>query len=88
LYTELLKNRYGVALSPEAKTSKKWSERMGDVFKRQGKPWDDATERDVKKAIALRVVQAPEGALLGACRDSFDALLRALEDRLNGMRNV
>ncbi|MBK9166489.1 MAG: AAA family ATPase [Bryobacterales bacterium] len=86
VYVDLLKNRYRVALSPEARSSKKWSERMGEVFKRQGKPWDDSTKRDVKAAIAAKVAEVPDAALLDSCRASFDALVSALEARLREIR--
>lgn len=83
LYTGFLKNKYGVTLSPEFKSSKKWSERMAGVFKRQGKPWSDKIERELKMTIAAKVEVDPGNALLTTCRASFDSLVAALEGRLD-----
>lgn len=82
LYAAYLKNKYGVALSPEFKSANKWSDRMAAVFKRQGKPWTDKIEKEVKAMVAANVAADPANALLGSCRASFDALLAALESRL------
>lgn len=85
LYASVLKNKYGVTLGGKSKSNRKWSQRMGEVFKQQGKPWSDAVEADVKASIASRVAAAPEAALLAQCRSAFDALVQALEDRLEQM---
>lgn len=85
VYARLLKNKYGVVLSPKSRSSKKWSQRMGEVFKQQGKPWTDRIEAQLKLSIAERVAENPEGALLETCRSSFDALVVALESRVEDM---
>ncbi len=82
LYEPLLLNKYGVALSPDFKGKKKWSDRLKDVFLRQGKPWNEAIENDVKRTIAAKVAEEPGNALLSACRSAFDALVQAIERRL------
>jgi hypothetical protein len=84
-YAALLKNKYGVTLSGKSKSNRKWSQRMGDVFKQQGKPWNDAVEAGVKASIARCVAAAPGSALLPQCRSAFDSLVQALEGRLDQM---
>lgn len=83
IYVDMLKNRYGIGLSPEFRSKAKWSSRMRQVFKRQGKQWTDAIESEVKLAIARKVAAEPDYALYSACRASFDALAAAIEGRLD-----
>jgi transketolase len=79
----MLKNGYRVTLSCNAfKCNKKWSERLKATFKKHGKPWNDRVEAEVKSKVADIVSSAPAKALAPSRRDSFDALLNALEDRL------
>lgn len=83
-YAQALKNLYGVSLEhPRFKTSRKWSERMRETFKGQGKAWDDLIEVDVKRRVAETVAAAPSSALIPERRSPFDALLKALEERLS-----
>jgi len=84
-YASLLRNRYGVNLSGKSSSNRKWAQRMADEFKRQGKPWNDAVEADVKASIAACVSATPSTALLAQCRSSFDSLVQALENRLDEM---
>lgn len=85
LYASLLKNKYGVTVGGKSKSNRKFSQRMADVFKQQGKPWSDGVEADVKASIASCVATSPGSALLPQCRSAFDALVQALEDRLEQM---
>ena len=82
-YEELVKNLYRVTLkSPKFKTKKKWSDRMRDVFRLQGKRWNDQVEMELKRKIAELVSNNPETVLHDKKRTSFDGLVMALEDRL------
>lgn len=83
LYEELVKNLYRLTLiSPKFKTNKKWSDRMREVFRQQGKRWNDQVESELKFKIAELVEAKPENALNEKKRTSFNGLVVALEDRL------
>jgi putative ATP-dependent endonuclease of the OLD family len=84
LYTSLLTNRYGVSTaSPKFKGNDKWSARMREAFKSQGKPWSDTIAGRVKADIAQLVASNPAEALNVHRKTSFDALVSALEAKLN-----
>jgi predicted ATP-dependent endonuclease of OLD family len=83
VYEAEIQNGFGVSLqSPKFKTSKKWSERMKETFRNQGKPWDDKIEINVKTAVADAVAGNPELALNAHKRSSYDALVAALESKI------
>ena len=83
LYSAMLQNRYGVStLSPKFKGNAKWSDRLKEAFKHQGKPWSDAIEAKVKAEVTELVEANPATALNGHKRNSFDALVSALEAKL------
>jgi len=83
LYSEMILNKYGVSThSPKFKGHDKWSDRMCRAFRHLGKPWSDQIETDVKLAIARLVEQNPQSALNAHKRNSFDALIQALETKL------
>lgn len=83
LYSEVVEREFGAKLSGSSfRNNKKWSERMGATFRRDGRGWNARIERDVKTRVAELVALEPESALLGARRSSFDGLVGALEGRL------
>jgi putative ATP-dependent endonuclease of the OLD family len=83
LYAAKILNQYGVTLeSPKFKNNKKWSERMRDTFKQQGKQWDEKYEMEIKKAVSELVASNPAVALNQHKRSSIDALVAALEMKL------
>lgn len=85
---------FGVpAASPHyTSTSKKWSDRMQNLFVSSGKPWDHGVELQVKWKVAETVAASPDRALLPARRTAFDALVASLEAKLasslDGPRNA
>ncbi|MBA3923420.1 MAG: AAA family ATPase, partial [Nostocaceae cyanobacterium] len=87
VYKQKILDIYGVDVdldSPKIKSRSKWSERMKDVFKLQGKLWNDrtgrtGTEHDLKRAVAECVAEKPEASLNVHKRNSIDALVSALE---------
>jgi putative ATP-dependent endonuclease of the OLD family len=84
LYAAMIQNRFGVSLlSSKFKGNAKWATRMRETFKHQGKPWSDRIEMDVKGAIAHLVEGAPATALNTHKRGCFDALVAALESKVN-----
>lgn len=85
-YESVIKNKFRVTLqSPKFKTSKKWSERMKDVFRQQGKLWDDKVESEVKALVAHAIVRNIDNALNPNKREAFDALVSALHERIVGL---
>lgn len=84
LYSTMLQNRYGVStLHPKFKGTAKWSDRLASVFKNTGKPWSDQIEAKVKAEVAALVETNPAAALNAHKRSSFDALITALETKLD-----
>lgn len=84
LYSAMLQNLYGVStLHPKFKGNAKWSDRLANAFRHQGKPWSDQIEKKVKAGVAELVETNPATALNVHKRSSFDALISALETKLN-----
>ena len=88
LYSPMLLNKYGVSTqSPKFKGRAKWSDRLRDAFKHQGKPWSDQIEARVKEDVG-ELVEASAGNALNAHRKScIDALVTALESKLTAIAN-
>lgn len=60
----------------------KWSDRMRACFQKQGKPWNDAIKAQVKAVVAEAVQGNPAEALQVHKRAAIDALVAALERKL------
>jgi predicted ATP-dependent endonuclease of OLD family len=83
LYATMLLNKYGVSTqSPKFKGTSKWSDRLRETFKHQGKPWSDQIEARVKTDVAELVESNAANALNTHKRNCFDALMQALESKL------
>jgi putative ATP-dependent endonuclease of OLD family len=86
LYSQMLKNKYGVStLAPQFKGNRKWSERMRETFKNQGKTWSDTIEMKVKRDVAELVDRNRATALNGHQRGPI-ALIDSLESKLKALR--
>lgn len=86
LFAPMLLNRYGVSTgSPKFKGTAKWSDRLRETFRHQGKPWSDQIEMRVKADVAELVVANPGSALNANRKRGFDALVEALEDKLKAI---
>jgi len=82
LYAGMLQNKYGVSTqSPKFKGNAKWSDRMRETFKQQGKPWANQEAR-VKSDIAELAESNPNKALNPYKRASIDALIHTLVSKL------
>jgi hypothetical protein len=78
-YANLVYDRYGVRLDgPGFRNARKWTVRMRDTFRRQGKPWNDQIEAEVKLAVAHAVAGSPDSALNDARREAFDGLVESV----------
>jgi hypothetical protein len=84
IYKEIIYEKYGVLLDiPVFKNSKKWSDRMKETFKKQGKPWDDNIEKEVKIIVANSVDADPQKSLNPHKQNSIDALVVSIEALLS-----
>lgn len=78
-YAEAIRSEFGVNLDvPLFRGNKKWSDRIADCFKSQGKQWNDSMEKRVKLCIAETLPSDPNAALNPHKRSSIDALVTAL----------
>jgi len=83
LYSAMLQNKYGVStLDPKFKGSEKWSDRLREAFKHQGKPWSDQIEMHIKLDVADLVEREPRNAINIHRKSSFDSLVASLESKL------
>jgi putative ATP-dependent endonuclease of the OLD family len=86
IYSGCLQNKWGVLIaSPKFKGNAKWSDRMRDAFRHQGKPWSEEFERKLKSEVGELIEARPVDALNAHKRNSFDALVQALEGKLNAI---
>ena len=70
---------FGVDLNvTEFRGNKKWSNRVADCFRSQGKQWNDTMEKRVKRCVAELLPADPAVALNQYKRSSIDALVTAL----------
>ena len=88
LYAPMLQHKYGVSTaSPKFKGSAKWSDRLRETFRHQGKQWSDQVEAKVKSDVAELVQANPDAALNPHKRSSFDALINALTSKIKTIAN-
>lgn len=86
LYAPMLLNKYGVSTaSPKFNGNVKWSDRVRDTFRHQGKLWTEQVEAKVKGDVSELVENNPGGALNPHKRSSFDALIAVLKTKLEGV---
>ena len=80
LYKDVVLSEFGVDLGvTQFRGNKKWSDRIENVFRLQGKPWTDSTLVKVKYIVGQSVSKNPASALDSHKRNSIDALVLALE---------
>lgn len=79
IYSEQIKQEYGVDLSIKFKGNQKWSSRIKDSFLVHGKPFSENVLKQVKLTVAYAVSKNPEDSLLTHKRNSIDALVKSLE---------
>ena len=84
IYQGILKEEYGVIIDmPDFKNNRsKWSERMQRVYQRHGKLWNENIKREVNMKIAYAANKNPKDSLNEHKRDAIDALITALEEKL------
>jgi hypothetical protein len=83
LYAPMLLYKHGVSTaSPKFKGGGKWSDRLRETFRHQGKQWDDQVEAKVKTDVAELVQANPAAALNPHKRSAFNALVGALTNKI------
>ena len=79
VYKQAIQDEFGVNLdSPEFRGNKKWSDRVADCFRAQGKQWNDTVEKKVKLCVASAIPSDSSNVLNPYKRSSIDALVTAL----------
>lgn len=82
-YTEAVLSEFGVDLNvTEFRSNKKWSDRVADCFRSQGKQWNDTIEKRVKLCVAEALPSDAAIALNQHKRSSVDALVTALNSMI------
>jgi len=83
IYKDVVKEKYRVHLDiPLFKSSKKWSERIKEVFKAQGKIVNNKIEDELKTIVATSVAANPRSALNPHRRGAIDSLLESIEEMI------
>lgn len=82
-YEAEVESEFGVDLSDTIfRGNKKWSDRAKACFEKQGKIWGNKIEVQLKTVVANAVAKNPSSALHSHRRSSIDALIVALEKKL------
>lgn len=84
-YKDMVRNRYNVSLGENAKfktNKKKWSDRVGEVFKASGRLWNDSVKNALKADVACLVAASPGAALGEQKRGVIDNLGQTLLAKL------
>jgi predicted ATP-dependent endonuclease of OLD family len=80
---------FGVDLNDTAfRGNKKWSDRAKECFEKQGKLWTSKVEAQLKAVVASTIAKKPVIALNQHKRNSIDALVVALENKLGVQDDV
>lgn len=80
IYQNVIFDEFGVNVNvAEFRGNKKWSDRMADCFRSQGKQWNDTMEKRVKLAVANVIPEDANVALNAHKRSCVDAVVSALE---------
>jgi putative ATP-dependent endonuclease of OLD family len=83
IYKQMMQTTYRISLdSPKFKSNKKWSERMRENFKLQGKIWNDQVKAEVKHKIALLIASDPSSAVSSHNLPPLHSLANTLAERL------
>lgn len=78
-YASAIQSEFGVDLNvAEFRSNRKWSDRVGECFRSQGKQWTDTMEKRVKFCVADALSIHPVEVLNQHKKSSIDALVTAL----------
>lgn len=83
-YENIIRETFGVSIDvPEFRNNQKWSDRISNCFKSQGKQWNSIVEKKVKLVVADSMPEKPDKALNEHKRSCIDALVSSLEAMLS-----
>lgn len=83
-YSSAIWEEFGVDLSVrEFRGNKKWSDRIANCFKSQGKQWNSTIEKKVKLTVANVIPPDDKKALNSHKRSAIDALVVALDNLMS-----
>ena len=84
IYEKAILDEFGVNINvAQFRGNKKWSERIADCFRSQGKIWNSAMEKRVKLVVANAVHEDADVTLNPYKRSSIDALVTAIDALLS-----
>lgn len=55
---------------------------MSQIFRKNGKPWNDSIEKELKILVANAVKDADEPSLIEACKQPIDNLIKLIIQKL------
>jgi putative ATP-dependent endonuclease of OLD family len=85
IYQDYIQKNYGPIMESQfyLQHRDKWSARMAHAFTSLGKPWSNFIEMEMKYNVAQLVAASPGSSLRDNRRNSFDALVVALESLID-----
>jgi hypothetical protein len=87
LYSPLVAKGFGIDLgSARLDYRKKWSDRIADVFRMNGKHWDTRVEKQLKMSVGELVAKYPGSALADNGRRCFERLVEILEAKVASLQ--
>lgn len=82
-YKDAIKQYFGVELTTSLMRGKnKWSKRIADCFTRLGQTWDDRIKKLAKGRVADAAIENAKIAINPSAKQTFSALVIALEERI------
>jgi len=84
LYFDVIQNKFGFSINVSKfnKIKKAWSEKMSQIFRKNGKPWNDSIEKELKILVANAVKDADETSLIEAYKQPIDNLIKLIIQKL------
>jgi len=85
IYFDVIQNKYGfsINISKFNKMKKTWSEKMSQIFRKNGKPWNDSIEKELKILVAHTVKNADDPSLIEAYEQPIKNLIKLIIQKLN-----
>lgn len=90
IYEDAIKQKFGVTLDTDilASNSRKWSDKIERIFKKQGRPWNKSVLARVKRHVVECVIANIDDAVVDAKAPSILALIDALEEKIGRLDSI
>ncbi len=83
VYASILRDKFGVVLARNNIPGRdKWATRVGELFRSQGKLWDDGTKRALKDEVSILVAGSEADVMLPARAQILQHLVDTLEAKV------